>query len=65
MFTHIVDGLVAELADLPKHVIVALALILEHLSAFELSDVLLEAKFFTRFTNRTHMVLNSTTLNNL
>lgn len=57
--------LMAVITDLPKRVVVALAHILKHLSAFGLSDAFLETKYFSQFTSRTHMLLAANTLSNL
>ncbi len=55
----------AEVADFPKQVIVALAQSIEYLSAFRVADALLAANFFSKFTTRAHMLLNGNTLTNL
>ncbi len=55
----------AEVADFPKQVIIALAQIIEYLSAFCVADALLAANFFSKFTTRAHMLLNGNTLTNL
>lgn len=55
----------AEITDFPKRVVVALAHAVEYLSKFGLADVLLETKFFSRFTTQTHMLLAANTLINL
>jgi DNA mismatch repair protein MSH3 len=55
----------AEAADFPKQVIVALAQCIEYLSAFRIADALLATNFFAKFTTRAHMLLNGNTLTNL
>ncbi|KAI9456446.1 DNA mismatch repair protein MSH3 [Russula earlei] len=57
--------LMAEVADFPKQVIMALAQCIEYLSAFRVADTLLATKFFAKFTTRAHMLLNGNTLTNL
>ncbi|KAI0247060.1 DNA mismatch repair protein MSH3 [Lactifluus subvellereus] len=57
--------LMAEVADFPKQVIVALAQCIEYLSAFRIADALLATNFFSKFTTRAHMLLNGNTLTNL
>ena len=53
------------MASFPKDVVVALAHLVKYLSAFDVADALLETQFFSRFTERTHMLLNGNTLTNL
>ncbi|KAI6103556.1 muts domain V-domain-containing protein [Pisolithus sp. B1] len=53
------------IANFPQRVVVALAHAIEYLSAFSIADAFLGAKFFSKFANRTHMLLNSNTLTNL
>ena len=55
----------AEITDLPKQVVVALAHAIEHLSKFGIAGALLETKFFTKFSTRAHMLLAANTLTNL
>ena len=55
----------AEVADFPKQVIIALAQSIEYLSTFRVADALLAANFFSKFTTRAHMLLNGNTLTNL
>ncbi|KAI0003416.1 DNA mismatch repair protein MSH3 [Russula compacta] len=57
--------LMAEVADYPKQVILALAQSIEYLSAFRVADALLATKFFAKFTTRAHMLLNGNTLTSL
>ena len=62
---HYLGRLMAEVADFPKRVVVALAHAIKHLSAFSIADAFLETKFFTKFTTRAHMLLAGNTLANL
>ena len=55
----------AAVSDFPKKVVIALAQAVKYLSAFEVADALLETRFFSKFTERTHMLLNGNTLTNL
>ncbi|KIP07972.1 hypothetical protein PHLGIDRAFT_510551, partial [Phlebiopsis gigantea 11061_1 CR5-6] len=57
--------LIATIASFPKDVVVALAHLVKYLSTFDVADALLETQFFSRFTERTHMLLNGNTLTNL
>ncbi|KAF8894689.1 muts domain V-domain-containing protein [Infundibulicybe gibba] len=57
--------LMAVATDFPKRVIVALAHLIKHLSAFSIADALLETRFFNKFTTMAHMLLASNTLTNL
>ncbi|CAL1703692.1 unnamed protein product [Somion occarium] len=57
--------LMAAVSDFPKSVVIALAHVVKYLSKFEVADALLETKFFSKFTERTHMLLNGNTLTNL
>lgn len=57
--------LTAEIASFPKDVVIALAHLVKYLSTFDVADALLETQFFSRFTERTHMLLNGNTLTNL
>ncbi|KAF8557342.1 hypothetical protein OG21DRAFT_1505567 [Imleria badia] len=59
------DGILGVIASLPQQVVVALAHTIHYLSSFRIADAFLGARFFTKFTNRTHMLLNATTLANL
>ncbi|KAI6124838.1 muts domain V-domain-containing protein [Pisolithus croceorrhizus] len=59
------EGLLDIIANFPQRVVVALAHAIEYLSAFSIADAFLGAKFFSKFANRTHMLLNSNTLTNL
>jgi DNA mismatch repair protein MSH3 len=52
----------AIIVDLPRTVMVALAHVLKHLAAFRLTDALMDASVFCKFTDRTHMLLNGNTL---
>lgn len=55
----------AAIADFPKRVVIVLAAAIKHLSAYGIADAFLETKFFSKFTTRTHMLLNANTLKNL
>jgi DNA mismatch repair protein MSH3 len=55
----------ALVVDLPRTVVVALAHTLKHLAVFKLTDSFTDASVFTKFTDRTHMLLNGNTLTNL
>ena len=55
----------AAISEFPKLVVRALAYAVRYLAAFRVEDCLRETKFFAKFTERTHMLLNSNTLTNL
>ena len=55
----------AAVSEFPKLVVRALAYAVRYLAAFRVEDCLRETKFFAKFTERTHMLLNSNTLTNL
>lgn len=55
----------AAIADFPKHVVIALAHAIKHLSTFGIADAFLETEFFSRFATRAHMLLAANTLTNL
>ena len=55
----------AAIANFPKQVVIALAHAVNYLSDFAVADALLETRFFKKFTERTHMLLNGNTLTNL
>ena len=57
--------LIAEAIDFPKRVIIALAHVIKHLSAFGIADAFAESKFFTKFATRAHMLLSANTIINL
>ena len=57
--------LFAVVTDLPRNVVIALAHSLDYLRTFDLSDVLTQTKFFSKFSERQHMLLNANTLSNL
>ncbi|KIJ68934.1 hypothetical protein HYDPIDRAFT_80554 [Hydnomerulius pinastri MD-312] len=59
------DGILGVIANLPQQVVIALAHVIKYLSAFSIADAFLGARFFTKFTNRMHMLLNANTLTNL
>ncbi|KAI3610488.1 dna mismatch repair protein msh3 [Moniliophthora roreri] len=56
----------AEVSGLPRRVVVALAHIIQYLSAFDIVDALFEAEYFERFTIHSRsMLLGVNTLSNL
>ncbi|KAF9050682.1 hypothetical protein BDZ89DRAFT_1005971 [Hymenopellis radicata] len=55
----------AEVSNLPKQVVVALAHTMSHLAAFGLSEVLSDTQFYRKFTTQSHMLLATNTLHNL
>lgn len=55
----------AAVSEFPKLVVLALAYAVKYLAAFRVEDCLRETKFFAKFTERTHMLLNGNTLTNL
>ncbi|KAG5647140.1 hypothetical protein DXG03_001095 [Asterophora parasitica] len=57
--------LMAEVADFPKRVVIALAHAIKYLSAFSIADAFLETRFFSKFTTKAHMLLAANTLTNL
>ncbi|KAI0792873.1 muts domain V-domain-containing protein [Abortiporus biennis] len=57
--------LMAAISGFPKGVVRALAQAVRYLSSFNVADALLETEFFSKFTERTHMLLNANTLTNL
>ncbi|KAI0350070.1 hypothetical protein OH77DRAFT_1413634 [Trametes cingulata] len=57
--------LMAAVADFSKLVVIALAQSLKYLTTFNVADALRETRFFAKFTERTHMLLNANTLTNL
>ncbi|PBK96664.1 hypothetical protein ARMGADRAFT_988633 [Armillaria gallica] len=57
--------ILADISDLPKSVVVALAHSMKYLSKFGLADAFLETNFFTKFSTRAHMLLAANTLQNL
>ncbi|KAI0781314.1 muts domain V-domain-containing protein [Trametes elegans] len=57
--------LMAAIAEFSKLVVTALAQSLKYLTAFNVADALCETRFFAKFTERTHMLLNANTLTNL
>ncbi|KAL5533020.1 MSH3 [Sanghuangporus sanghuang] len=57
--------LLAAVSDLPRKIVVALAHSLNYLNSFGLGDVLTQTQFFSKFTERQHMLLNANTLSNL
>ena len=57
--------LMAAITDFSKLVVIALAQSLKYLATFNVADALRETRFFGKFTERTHMLLNANTLTNL
>ncbi|KAH7922832.1 hypothetical protein BV22DRAFT_1113691 [Leucogyrophana mollusca] len=57
--------LLAVVTDFPQQVVIVLAHAIKYLSAFRIADAFLGARFFTKFTNKSHMLLNGNTLTNL
>ena len=55
----------AAVTAFPKLVVVALAQLHKYLVTFNVADALRETRFFAKFTERTHMLLNANTLTNL
>ncbi|EGN95451.1 hypothetical protein SERLA73DRAFT_59941 [Serpula lacrymans var. lacrymans S7.3] len=62
---HDIEKLLASVTDFPQQVVIVLAHAIKYLSAFSIADAFLGIRFFMRFTNRTHMLLNGNTLVNL
>lgn len=65
LIVSVAGKLMAAVSDFPKSVVIALAHVVRYLSKFEVADVLLETNFYSKFTERTHMLLNGNTLTNL
>ncbi|KAG1782777.1 muts domain V-domain-containing protein [Suillus placidus] len=59
------DKLLVLVAGLPQLVALSLAHSIKYLSTFSIADALLGVKFFTKFTERSHMLLNGNTMTNL
>ncbi|KAL7283069.1 hypothetical protein ACG7TL_002493 [Trametes sanguinea] len=57
--------LMAAITEFSKLVVIALAHAVKYLSTFHVADALRETRFFSKFTERTHMLLNANTLTNL
>ncbi|KIK59832.1 hypothetical protein GYMLUDRAFT_261825 [Collybiopsis luxurians FD-317 M1] len=55
----------ASITAFSSQLVVALAHIVKHLSDYNVADALLETRFFTKFSHRSHMVLAANTLRNL
>ena len=55
----------AAVSEFPKLVVLALAHSVKYLASFGVEDCLRGTKFFAKFTERTHMLLNGNTLTNL
>lgn len=64
-FILLTGKLTADVTSFPQQVVIALAHVVKYLSAFDVADALLETQFFTKFTERSHMLLNGNTLTNL
>ncbi len=62
---HLLGELTATVTNFPQQVVVALAHVMKYLANFNVADALLETQFFTKFAERTHMLLNGNTLTNL
>ncbi|KAF9069829.1 DNA mismatch repair protein MSH3 [Rhodocollybia butyracea] len=63
---HLKSGKVmVSITDFSSQLVIALAHIVQHLSTYNVADVLSETQFFTKFSNRSHMVLAANTLRNL
>lgn len=60
-----VGDLMAAITEFSKLVVITLAQSLKYLSTFNVADALRETRFFSKFTERTHMLLNANTLTNL
>ena len=60
-----VDKILAVVAALPRLVVISMAHAIKYLSTFSIADAVLAVKFFTRFTERNHMLLNGNTVANL
>ncbi|KAI0713432.1 muts domain V-domain-containing protein [Earliella scabrosa] len=57
--------LMAAITEFSKLVVIALGQSLKYLKTFNIADALRETRFFAKFTERTHMLLNANTLTNL
>ncbi|KAJ6630634.1 DNA mismatch repair protein MSH3 [Mycena sp. CBHHK59/15] len=57
--------LLAEITDFPRPVVIALAHAIKYLSAFDIAVSCSEARFFSKFTTKSHMLLAGNTLANL
>ncbi|CCM03684.1 uncharacterized protein FIBRA_05828 [Fibroporia radiculosa] len=57
--------LMAAVTGFPKLVVAALAYTIKYLANFDIENCLVETNFFTKFAERTHMLLNGNTLTNL
>ena len=55
----------AAITEFSKLVVIALGQSLKYLKTFNIADALRETRFFAKFTERTHMLLNANTLTNL
>ncbi|KAG6331292.1 hypothetical protein ID866_7797 [Astraeus odoratus] len=59
------DSVLGIITNFPRQVVIALAHAIQYLSAFSIADAFLGARFFSKFADKTHMLLNANTLNNL
>ncbi|KAJ3880958.1 DNA mismatch repair protein MSH3 [Lentinula edodes] len=57
--------LLASITSFSPGLVIGLAHMVKHLSTYNVADVLLETKFFTKFSEKSHMVLAANTLRNL
>ncbi|KDQ20147.1 hypothetical protein BOTBODRAFT_27560 [Botryobasidium botryosum FD-172 SS1] len=57
--------LMASLVDFPNLVIIALAHAIKYLREFDLDSAFYRTNYFSKFTTKTHMLLNGNTLSNL
>lgn len=65
-FTKVALGKVmVSITDFSSQLVIALAHIVQHLSTYNVADVLSETQFFTKFSNMSRMVLAANTLRNL
>jgi DNA mismatch repair protein MSH3 len=65
MTSVVTDKILAIVAGLPQLVVISLAHAIKYLSTFSIADAALAVKFFTRFSERNHMLLNGNTMTNL
>ncbi|WVQ74512.1 hypothetical protein IAR50_004113 [Cryptococcus sp. DSM 104548] len=59
------ESAILQLIDFPRHIVIALAIVVRHLKNFGLENALLHTSSFVKFMNRSHMLLSSNTLSNL
>jgi DNA mismatch repair protein MSH3 len=65
MTSVVTDKILAIVAGLPQLVVISLAHAIKYLSTFSIADAALAVKFFARFSERNHMLLNGNTMTNL